>query len=102
MTQAKIRIVILTMLVIGFAGGFMLWPIIMPPQPKATTATVLTPASPRDARGTQYFEVNIDEARQVVAACREGTVRGDECANAGTAVITVESKDRFRRFRGDR
>lgn len=54
------------------------------------------------ARSTQYFEAHIDEARQVIAACREGTVRGDECAHAETAIVTVESKERFRRFREER
>jgi hypothetical protein len=54
------------------------------------------------ARPPQYFEVHIDEARQVIAACRKGAVRGDECANAKTAIVTVESKERFRRFREGR
>jgi hypothetical protein len=56
-------------------------------------------ATPAEARSTQYFEENVDEARQVARACRDGTIRGDECTNAETAIITVDSKERFTRFR---
>jgi hypothetical protein len=103
MLQGKTLIIVLVTLVVGFTGGFILRPVIMPP---ANTTIAVSPApapaAAAQARGTQYFVAHIDEARQVVAACRDGTVRGDECANAETAVITVESKERFRRFRGDR
>jgi len=103
MLQGKTLIIVLVTSVIGFAGGFVLRPVIVPPgQTTVAVSPAAAPAAPIQARGTQYFEANIDEARQVVAACREGTARGSECANAETAVITVESKDRFRRFRGDR
>lgn len=37
-----------------------------------------------------------------VVGLAEGTVRGAECANAETAVVTIESKEGFRRFRTDR
>ncbi len=100
MTQGKTLVIVLVTLVIGFTGGFVLRPIILPPG-QTTFAPGSAPAatSPAAPRGTQYFEANIEEARQVVTACREGTVRGDECANAETAIVTVESKERFRRFR---
>jgi hypothetical protein len=84
-------------LVIGFAGGFVLQPIISPTQ--VTTAAL---TASREARSTHYFEANIDEARQVVAACRNGTIRDNECASAETAIITVESKERFNRFRTEK
>lgn len=51
-------------------------------------------------RSMEYFAGHLDEARQVVASCRDGTVRGEECANAGMAVEEAEAKERFRRFRG--
>jgi hypothetical protein len=103
MLKGKTGIIVLVTLVIGFTAGFILRPVVMP----AANMTVavgppLAPVAAVQSRGTGYFEANIDEARRVVAACREGTVRGDECANAETALITVESKERFRRFRKDR
>lgn len=103
MTQTKLRILMLVLLLVGFGAGFVLRPILVPPpQTVAVAGPSPTEAATNEARGTQYFEAHIDEARQVVAACREGTMRGDECANAETAVVTVESRERFRRFRGER
>lgn len=102
MTRGKLTIAAICLLMTGFAGGFVLRPVIAPS--KETQVAVVQPApaaASEAARGTQYFIAHIDEARQIVAACREGTARGDECANAETAVITVESKERFRRFRKD-
>lgn len=103
MSQVKLILLILVTLVIGFAGGFVLRPVILPMHQAETVAAVM-PAAPvsSEARGTQYFEANIAEARSIVAGCRQGTVRGAECQNAATAIITVESKERFRRFRGER
>lgn len=94
MPTEKMWIAILIALVIGFAGGFALRPIISP-----TQVTKVALSSSREARSTQYFEGNIDEAREVVAACREGARRGDECKNAETPITTVKSKERFKRFR---
>ena len=103
MFQRKTLIIVLITLVIGFVSGFVLRPVIMPPaQTTVTVGPAPAPIARVQARGSQYFEANIDEARQIVAACREGAARGDECANAETAVITVEYKERFRRFRGER
>jgi hypothetical protein len=48
----------------------------------------------------QYFTANLDEARRVVAGCRDGSVRGDECANAQQAVTEAEGRDRFKKFMG--
>lgn len=53
-----------------------------------------------EPRSAQYFEAHVDEAREIVAACRNGSERGDECANADIAVQTVEGRERFERFRG--
>ncbi|MBN9554550.1 MAG: hypothetical protein J0H61_07740, partial [Alphaproteobacteria bacterium] len=76
--------------------------VIMPPG-AMTVAVSPAPAVPQPtaARGTQYFAANLDEARQIVAGCREGAVRGDECANAEQAVIEADSRDRFKRFTGN-
>lgn len=50
-------------------------------------------------RSSEYFAAHLDEARQIVIGCRDGTVRGEECANAGLAVEEADAKERFRRFR---
>ncbi len=100
MTRGKLLIILFVTLVVGFCAGFVLRPVIMPPS-STTMANGASPqlVAPAAPRGTQFFEANIDEARQVAAACRDGTIRGDECTNAETAIITVESKERFERFR---
>jgi hypothetical protein len=103
MTNGKSLVAPIVLLFVGFSFGLALRPVILP----ATTIAVLS-AKPSatsaqiDARGVQYFEANIDEARRIAAACRKGTVRGEECANAETALTAVESEERFRRFREDR
>ncbi len=69
MTQGKTLIIVLVTLIIGFGAGFVLRPVIVPVE---RTAIVAGP------RGMQYFAAHLDEARQVVAQCAEGTTRGDE------------------------
>ena len=102
MSQGKAIIVLIVTLAIGFAGGFILRPVIAP---SATTvvASAPIPVSPAsgEARGTQYFMAHLDEARQVVAGCRDGSVRGGECANAEEAIIKVDAQERRRRFLGN-
>jgi hypothetical protein len=100
MWQGKTVIVVFVSLVIGFAGGFILLPVIAPSQ-RADALAIAPSAGPvsSEARNTQYFVANIGEARQVVAGCRNGNILGEECTNAETAIITVESKERFERFR---
>ncbi|MEA3539331.1 MAG: hypothetical protein U9R73_09420 [Pseudomonadota bacterium] len=102
MSQSKTIIIALVTLVIGFAGGFTLRPVIAPTQ-RAAIAAAAPPAAPvsSEARGTQYFVANIDEARQVVAGCRDGSVRGGECATAEEAIIKVDAAERRKRFLGN-
>ena len=102
MFQSKTLIIVLAALVIGFAGGFVLRPIIAP-APQAVAATSQAPGAPTsaEARGTQYFVANIDEARQVVAGCRDGSVRGSECVTAEEAIIKVDAAERRKRFLGN-
>lgn len=52
-------------------------------------------------RSQLYFEGHIDEAREIVEGCRDGSVRGDECMTAGRAVSRKEAKERSKRFLGD-
>ncbi|HHQ2577658.1 TPA: hypothetical protein ACSPK2_001159 [Pseudomonas aeruginosa] len=102
MTQGKTLIIVLVTLIIGFGAGFVLRPVIVPIE---RTAIVAGPpaAAPQPAapRGTQYFSAHLDEARQVVVQCAEGTARGDECANAEQAVIEAEGRERFKKFMGN-
>ena len=102
MSQGKTIIVLIVTLGIGFAGGFILRPVIAP---SATTvvASAPIPVSPAsgEARGTQYFMAHLDEARQIMAGCRDGSVRGGECANAEEAIIKVDAQERRRRFLGN-
>jgi UPF0716 family protein affecting phage T7 exclusion len=100
MTRGKLVITAIAMLVVGFVSGFILLPVISPVRQAGTTAAALPAGSlSSDARSTQYFMANIDEARLVAAGCRDGSVRGGECVNAETAISTAESKERFKRFR---
>ena len=65
----------------------------------ASVATLTACAEP-EPRSVQYFEANLDEARDVVRSCTVGDMRGDECSNANVAVETAEGKAKFERFRG--
>lgn len=99
MTQGKTMIIMVIVLVIGFGAGFVLRPVITPPA--ATPMAQLGAASqPSEARGVQYFEANLETAREIVEGCRDGSVRGAECANAEEAIIKVEAEERRGRFLG--
>lgn len=101
MSQGKAIIVLFVTLLVGFAGGFILRPVIAPTEQAASVADPLpVAAAPSEARGTQYFAANPDEARRIVAGCRDGSVRGDECANAEQAITEIEGRDRFKKFMG--
>lgn len=102
MLQGKTIIISLVTLAIGFAGGFILRPVIAPMEQTVPVA-IPSPiaAAPSEVRGTQYFVAHIDEARQVVAGCQDGSVRGDECATAEEAIIKVDAQERRKRFLGN-
>lgn len=99
--NGKTIFIALAALAIGFGSGFTMRPVILPvvAPSVASQAPALTPTV-SEARGTQYFEANIDEARAVVAQCAAGTVRGQECANAEVAIVETEGKERFEAFMG--
>lgn len=96
MMQGKTLIIVLVTLIVGFGAGFVLRPVIAPPGQTAIAAPAAT--AMKAPRGAQYFAANLDEARQIVAGCKDGSVRGDECANAEQAVVEAEGQDRFERF----
>lgn len=102
MTQGKTLIIVLVTLIIGFGAGFVLRPIIVPVDQTAIAADSSGAGAPLgEARGTQYFAAHLDEARQVVAQCAEGSVRGNECANAEQAVVEADARARHKRFSGN-
>jgi len=84
---------IIIALIIGFGAGFALRPVLAPP---AAPANIVSAG----ARSQQYFAAHIDEARQVVAGCQSGSVRGDECFNAGQAVTEADGREHFNKFFG--
>lgn len=102
MSQGKAIIIALVALIVGFGAGFSLRPVIVPARQTVATAepTAAIPAETAP-RATQYFAAHLDDARQVVAGCQSGAVRGAECDNAGQAVTEAEGKARFRKFMGN-
>jgi hypothetical protein len=101
MMQGKTVIIVLVALIVGFGAGIVLRPVIIPaPQTAAIAAPPLAAPAPAEARSTQYFAAHLDEGRRIVADCAQGTVRGDECANAEQAVTEADGRDRFKRFMG--
>ncbi len=101
MTQGRTLIIALVTLVIGFGSGFALRPILMPPGEATTLSPPPAVGAASAPRGVRYFVAHIDEARQVVAGCRDGSIRGCECANAEEAIIKVEAQERRKRFLGN-
>ncbi|GAA0740507.1 MULTISPECIES: hypothetical protein [Sphingomonas] len=89
-------------LIVGFGAGFALRPVLAPMAAPATVADTgrIAATSSAGARSQQYFAAHIEEARQVVAGCQSGSVRGDECFNAGQAVIEADGRARFNKFFG--
>lgn len=63
--------------------------------------TALASCGKDEPRSRQYFEVHVDEAREVFAGCQDGSVRGGECDNAEMAVKRADAKERTKRFLGD-
>jgi hypothetical protein len=101
MAQGKTIIIVLVALIAGFGAGFVLRPVIAPVEPTAAVASPPPAAVPAGARGKQYFAAHLDEARQILAQCAEGSVRGDECFNADMAVTEADGRARHRRFFGN-
>ncbi|ETI60517.1 hypothetical protein C100_18830 [Sphingobium sp. C100] len=101
MIQGKAWIVVLIALVLGFGAGFALRPLVIAPKAPTAISAPPLPQATAEPRGKAYFVAHLDEARQVVAGCANGSVRGDECSNAEQAVVEAEGRDRFKRFMGN-
>jgi len=102
MAQGKTLIIVLVTLIVGFGAGFVLRPVFAPPEHAAIVAgPAPAPPTPAEPRGKQYFAAHLDEARQVLTQCAEGSVRGDECFNAEMAVTEADGRARHKRFFGN-
>lgn len=101
MTQGRTLIIVLVALVIAFGAGFTLRPAILPYSTSAVASPAANVPASSEPRGRPYFLAHVEEARRIVAGCRDGTVRGGECANAEQAVVKTEGRDRFKKFMGN-
>jgi hypothetical protein len=52
-----------------------------------------------EPRSASYFEAHAEEAAKVVADCRTGAHRGQECTNAQTAVAAAKRDERMEGYR---
>lgn len=99
--NGKTLFIAIAALAVGFGSGFVLRPVIIPFDTGAGVGRGLTvEQAVREARGTQYFEAHLDEARELLAQCAARTARGQECANAEVAIVKAEGKERFDTFMG--
>ncbi len=60
--------------------------------------TSLSACSPQP-RSADYFIAHQDEAARVVADCKTGAHRGEECVNATAGVAAAESAKRMEAYR---
>lgn len=61
---------------------------------------LLAGCSAPEPRSAEYFAAHLDEAREIVAGCTDGSIRGGECTNANLAVEEAKARERLRRFLG--
>lgn len=101
MTQGKTLIIVLVTLIFGFGAGFIFRPVIAPAEQTAVATPPPAATAPAEPRGKPYFAAHLDEARQVLTQCAEGSVRGDECFNAEMAVTEADGRARHKRFFGN-
>jgi hypothetical protein len=50
-------------------------------------------------RSSEYFVANPEEAKRVVADCKAGSHRGEECVNATAGVAAAESAERMKLYK---
>lgn len=101
MTQGKTLIIVLVTLIVGFGAGFIFRPLIAPAEQTAVAIPPPAATAPAKPRGKPYFAAHLDEARQVLTQCAEGSVRGDECFNAEMAVTEADGRARHKKFFGN-
>lgn len=67
--------------------------------PVATAILVaLAGCTNQEPRSKQYFDGHLDEARELMAGCKDGATRGEECDNEDLAVQKADAKERLKRF----
>lgn len=92
----------ITLLIVVLVTGFVLRPFVAPiADPTIASGPPANSMQSSEARDVQYFVANVDEARQIIAGCRDGSVRGGECAKAEEAIIKVEAEERRKHFLGN-
>lgn len=52
-----------------------------------------------EPRSTDYFVAHPDEAARIVADCKTGAHRGQECVNATAGVAAAESAERMKLYK---
>lgn len=62
------------------------------------TVAGLAACSPQP-RSSEYFVAHQEEAKQVVADCKAGSHRGQECVNATAGVAAAESAERMNLYK---
>lgn len=62
------------------------------------SVATLAACSPQP-RSSEYFVAHPDEAKQVVADCKAGSHRGQECVNATAGVAAAESAERMNLYK---
>ncbi len=101
MVQRRSIILSAVMLIAECAIGYVLRPVIEPTLPTAAgPRSAPVPTATAGPRGTQYFAANLDEARRIIANCRQSLVLGECSAHAQKAVDTAESRMRTTIFLG--
>lgn len=50
-------------------------------------------------RSSEYFVAHPEQAKRVVADCKAGSHRGDECVNATAGVAAAESAERMKLYK---
>ncbi|MFA7587797.1 MAG: hypothetical protein WCY11_16645 [Novosphingobium sp.] len=102
MTQGKTSIIAVVTLIIGFGAGFVLRPVIVPVERTTAVANPVPGVVPAPAgpRAKSWFAAHLDEARQIMAQCAEGSVRSEECFNADMAITEADATARHKRFFG--
>lgn len=102
MTQGRTFIIAVVTLIIGFGAGFVLRPVIVPVDRTIAAGTPVPGAvsAPAGPRAKSWFAAHLDEARQIMAQCAEGSVRSEECFNADMAITEADATARHKRFFG--
>ncbi|MFN3585797.1 EexN family lipoprotein [Phenylobacterium sp.] len=62
-------------------------------------AALLLTGCQAEPRAASYFEAHPEQAQRIVAACRTGDHRGQECANAEAGLAAARANKRLELFK---